>query len=293
MLKSLPLSAIQADPGQPRKIFDDTKLEELAASIKEHGLLQPITVRAKNQDSFLIVMGERRFRAHKLAKLKTIKAHVVDLDERLAAEQTIIENLQRDNLTPLEEARAYHKMMDQYGLSVKELAGRLGIKQHWRITDRTALLNLEYEYQQLLSAKQISASQATELSRLGTRGQNTLFKAIKNGECKDYASLRAVSSALVEVEAQAALFTETETPAVAAEDVKLATNFERKIEQVALLLNTGIKNNEIVAAQKVNPTNAATLADKMAAMQSSLRSIEMSLRQASAQAEFSKPGCHC
>jgi len=288
MLQTLPLSAVQPDPDQPRKFFDADKLDELASSILEHGLLQPITVRPRGKSKYVIVMGERRFRAHQLAGLDSIDAHVKKLDRRDAAEQAIIENLQRDNLTPLEEAHAYEKIMDKHGYTVKELAKRLGFKQHWRITDRTALLNLQTGYQKLLASGQISPSQATEMSRLGTHGQDTLFKAINDGQCGDYKSLRAVSTALKEAEAQVALFKDNEMLETDEQDVERATRFERKIDQVAALLNAGIQDNEIVAVHKVNPTKAATLADKIAAMQKSLKNIELALRQAGVQASFAQ-----
>jgi len=290
MLKSLPIEQVRPNPDKPRKRFDPDKLADLAASIQEQGLIQPITVRRAGHGRYMIVAGERRFRAHKLANLSKIKAHVVDLDDKNAAEQAIIENLQRTDLTPLEEAQAYQKMMDNHGYTPEELAKRLGIKQHWRITERTALLGLQPEYQTLLSGGQISVSQATKMSKLGNHAQDTLFKSISASECENYQALRAGSTALVEAEAQVALFDEAEAPMVDPENVERASRFERKIEQVAQLLNAGIQENEIVAVQKVNPTNAATLADKMAAMQKSLKSIELALRQAGAQASFAEHG---
>ena len=285
MFRELPIEQVHPNPNQPRKHFDEAKLHELAASIREHGLLQPITVRPAD-DGFEIVMGERRYRAHVLAGLETISAKVAEMDDCEMAEKAIIENLQRVDIRPLEEARAYQAMLDQ-GYTVEKLAKRLGLHQSWRITERTALLRLESGYQQLLHTGQLTPSQAQEMSRLEPRGQATLFRAINSGQCPNYNALRAQGTALVEAEAQIGMFAEAEAPAAATEqEVETATRFERKIEQVVQLLAAGFKDNEIVATKKVNPDNAATMADKIAAMQTSLKSIELALRQISVQADF-------
>ena len=126
---------------------------------------------------------------------------VVDGDE-----QAIVENLQRVDITPLEAAHAYQRMMDEHGYSPVELAALLGLKQPWRITDRTALLRLRPEYQGLLKSKQLNPSQATELSKLSERGQDTLFKSIRRGDCDTYEKLRTASTAVSEAEIQARMF---------------------------------------------------------------------------------------
>ena len=285
MLSELPLDQVHPNPDQPRKDFDQGKLRELAASISEHGLMQPIIVRP-DQAGYVIVAGERRYRAHKLVGLPTIAAQVVEIDGREAAEQAIIENLQRVDISPLEEAHAYRKMLDDHGYTPEQLARRLGIKQPWRITERTALLKLQPGYRKLLATGQISPSQATELARLDDRGQDTLFRAIRTGKCPTYETLRATANALVEAEAQTAIFDQDAAPAATDQDVKLARGFERKIEQVAALLNAGIRDNEVVAIYKVNPTRAGTLADRMAEMRKSLKAIELALRQVSVQMDF-------
>ena len=289
MTKSLPIDRVHPNPDQPRKEFDEGKLRELAASIREHGLLQPITVRP-NGDGWTIVMGDRRHRASVLAGLETIAAHVVEIDDTAMAEQAIIENLQRVDISPLEEANAYQTLLDQ-GQTVEGLAKRLGINQSWRITERTSLLNLDPGYQTLLKSKQITPSQAYEMSRLGDRGQATLFKAIKGGQCPTYNALRASADAVCEVEAQTDIFggedaPQDDAPVASAEEVRSASRFESKIEQVAQMLSAGIRDNEIVALKKVNPTNAATLADKMSSMQKSMKMIELALRKAAVQIEF-------
>ena len=285
-MPELSITDIRANPDQPRKVFDENKLRELAASIREHGLMQPVTVRPAGGGTYVLVAGERRYRAHVLAGFPTIRAEVVQIDDKAAAEQAIVENLQRVDICPLEEAAAYQNMLDRYGYTVEQLAKRIGMKQPWRITERTSLLKLDPAYQQLLAQGQIGSSQAYEMSRLGARGQATLFKAIRRGDCPTYDALRAQATAIVEAESQSAFFDDDEAPAISDDDVAAATRLERKIETVAAMLAAGFKDNEIVAMHKVNPTNAATLADKMALMQRDLKTLEMALRKAAVQLEL-------
>ena len=285
-MPDLNITDIRANPDQPRKHFDENKLRELAASIREHGLMQPVTVRPAGDGNYVLVAGERRYRAHVLAGFPTIRAEVVEIDDQAAAEQAIVENLQRVDISPLEEAAAYQNMLDRYGYTVEQLAKRIGMKQPWRISERTSLLNLDPAYQQLLAKGQIGSSQAYEMSRLGARGQATLFKAIRRGDCPTYDALRAQATAIVEAESQSAFFDDDEAAAVTDDDVAAANRFERKIETVAAMLAAGFRDNEIVAMHKVNPTNAATLADKMALMQRDLKTLEMALRKAAVQLEL-------
>ncbi len=122
----LSLSAIELDPNQPRQAVDEKKLEELALSIREHGLLQPITVRRKPGDEgYVVVAGERRFRAHKLLGRERIEAIITKIDEGRAYEVALIENLQREDLTPLEEAAGYARLMEQFGYTQEDVAEKV------------------------------------------------------------------------------------------------------------------------------------------------------------------------
>ncbi len=120
--------------------------------------------------------------------------------EQDANEQTIVENLQRVDISPLEQATAYQRMMECYGYDEKTLAKRLGIRQWWRIRERTSLLKLRPKYQQLLRAKQLTRNQAYEMSRLEPRNQDVLFRSISTGKLTTYEALRAAATALVEQE---------------------------------------------------------------------------------------------
>src|SRR4051794_20529552 len=112
----LSLNLIHLDPNQPRQVVDEQKLEELALSIREHGLLQPITVRLNPQgEGYIVVAGERRFRAYQLLGRERIEAIITKADEQRAYEMALIENLQREDLTPFEEAAGYVRLIEQFG----------------------------------------------------------------------------------------------------------------------------------------------------------------------------------
>ena len=284
-VQDIPIQQIEADPDQPRKTFDSRELGELAASIRANGLLQPITVRVGGAKGFLIVAGERRYRAHRINGAKTIRAIVIEApDEADIRIKQLIENDQRADVPPLEQAKSYQALMDRMGWTPGELGQRIGKAAH-RITERTDLLKLQTEYQGLLSGGNLKPSEATELARLAPRGQMVLFKAIQTGACKTYANLRATANALVHAEAQVSFALETQ-PGPTEEEQRLATSFEAQVDRIALMLRTGIRDNQIVAVRKVDPFRAAVVADQFAAMQKDLRRIELALREAAIQAEF-------
>jgi ParB/RepB/Spo0J family partition protein len=283
----IPMNQIERDPDQPRKVFEPTALRELAASIRADGLLQPIVVRPSTtgRTRYMISVGERRWRAHQINGAATIRAFVTTpKDTTTVRVMQIIENDQRQDVTPLEQARSYQALMDSTGWTVEELGARIGKAPH-RITERTALLNLRPEYQALLASGNLKPSEATELVRLSPRGQDTLFDAIRTGGCRNYNDLRASSTALVNAEAQLLLMPDAPPPPTK-EDRDLANAFEAHVERVAALLRSGIHENQIVAVRKTNPHRAGTLADLLAVMQTDLRRIEVALREVAIQASF-------
>lgn len=278
-IRDLPLGLIFGNPDQPRKEFEPTRLAELAASIKANSLIQPIKVTPRD-GGFMIVAGERRFRAHQLLGRETIRAIVedsmTDLDVLVEA---IVENGQRVDVHPLEEAVAYQAALDK-GMTAEALATRLGLQQPWRVTERTILLTLRPEYQQLFRANQLGASQAQEMAQLSPHGQDRLFRLIKTGQCPTYNALRSAGLVIRDSEAQTSLLDESDAPS--AHQRQLAKGLERRFAQVAAVLRASTVDNEIVAIKKIDPARADTLADLLAAMQGELRRIEAALRAASA-----------
>lgn len=158
------LTEIKPNPFQPRRIFDEEKIDELAQSIKEHGVFQPIIVK-KVKQGYIIVSGERRFRAVQRVGLNTIPSIVRQYEESKVAEIALAENLQRENLTPIEEAEAYKVVMNNLKLTQAELAVKIG-KSRSHVTNTLGLLNLPEEVQQMLLKSQISMGHARALSKL-------------------------------------------------------------------------------------------------------------------------------
>jgi len=156
----LPLALIRANPDQPRKHFDEAALAELAKSIRKQGLLQPLLVRPKG-DGYELVAGERRFRAAQLAGLQEVAVVVRDLDDRSALELALVENLQREDLNPIEEARGYQRLL-QMGHSQTEIAGAVG-KARSTVTNALRLLQLDEDAQKALASGAISAGHARAL----------------------------------------------------------------------------------------------------------------------------------
>lgn len=169
-INQISISDIKANPYQPRKIFDQSALDELSESIKEHGILQPVVVR-KAGKRFELVVGERRFRAAKLAKLTEIPAIIKELTDQQMMELAILENLQREDLTPIEEAEAYQKLMEALNLTQEQLAFRLG-KSRPHIANHVRLLALPKEVRELISDKKLSMGHGRTL--LGLRSKKII-----------------------------------------------------------------------------------------------------------------------
>ena len=160
----IPLSELRANPYQPRKNFDEEALSELAASIKEHGVFQPIIVK-KSIKGYEIIAGERRFRASKMAGKETIPAIIRDFTDEQMMEISLLENLQRENLNPLEEALAYKNMIDKLNLTQDELSKRVG-KSRSHITNIIGILRLPSEVQKLIASEKLTMSHAKILSKM-------------------------------------------------------------------------------------------------------------------------------
>ncbi|HSI66737.1 MAG TPA: ParB/RepB/Spo0J family partition protein [Planococcus sp. (in: firmicutes)] len=169
-VNQISITSLRANPFQPRKIFDEGALQELSDSIKEHGILQPVVVR-KTGKHYELVVGERRFRAAKLAKLKEVPAIVKEFTDQQMMELAILENLQREDLTPIEEAEAYQKLMEALNLTQEQLAFRLG-KSRPHIANHVRLLALPQEVRDMVSEKELSMGHGRTL--LGLRAKKLI-----------------------------------------------------------------------------------------------------------------------
>jgi ParB/RepB/Spo0J family partition protein len=164
-MKVISVDHIESNPEQPRLAFDEETLQELSGSIREHGVLQPILVRPLGHNRYQLIAGERRWRATKLAGLETIPALVEEIDDETAMEISIIENLQREDLSPLDEASMYDRMIREHGYSVRKLAQKLG-KDKGYLENRLRLADAPDEVRQLVSVRKDTLSHAYELLKV-------------------------------------------------------------------------------------------------------------------------------
>lgn len=167
-LRALPLSAIQANPRQPRGVFDEEELDGLAASIRDVGVLQPVVVRSLDDDRFELIAGERRLRAAKRAGLARIPAVVRETDDRDLLKEALIENIHRVQLNPLEEGAAYEQLLEDFDVTQEELASRLG-KARSTIANSMRLLSLPAAVQRRVAAGVLTAGHAKALLGLAAR----------------------------------------------------------------------------------------------------------------------------
>ncbi|RXJ69771.1 chromosome partitioning protein ParB [Halarcobacter ebronensis] len=196
----LEVELIKPNPNQPRKIFDEEKLKELSDSIVEHGLLQPVTVREDGKGGYILIAGERRLRAHKLANLETIKAVIVDIEEFKLRELALIENIQRDDLNVIELAYSYAQLINEHSITHDELSKKV-FKSRTSITNTLRLLQLSSYVQQMLANEKISAGHGKIMlgldeelqkkvadsiygQKLSVRETENLVRELKSGEEK-------------------------------------------------------------------------------------------------------------
>ncbi|MHB1126779.1 MAG: ParB/RepB/Spo0J family partition protein [Bacillota bacterium] len=182
LVTQIPLNHIQPNPNQPRRVIDEEKLQELAKSIESHGVIQPIVVRALGGDRYELIAGERRWRACCLLQVEKIPALIKEIDPQQISEVALIENIQREDLHSLEEARAYKALMEDYRITQEDLARRLG-KSRSVIANTVRLLLLHPQIQLLINEKKISAGHGRALLALDNESEQlTLARVIVEKE---------------------------------------------------------------------------------------------------------------
>ena len=177
LVLELDVDIIKPNPYQPRKTFNLQALQELSESIKEHGLLQPVVVYDNGDGDYILIAGERRLRASKLAGLNNIKAIIAEIDFKRMRELAIIENIQREELNPIELALSYQELLQEYGITHEELSKRIG-KSRTQITNTLRLLQLSEEVQQMLIEDKISQGHAKMLVTLDGGEQKLIVDSI-------------------------------------------------------------------------------------------------------------------
>ncbi|MBR5571922.1 MAG: ParB/RepB/Spo0J family partition protein [Oscillospiraceae bacterium] len=173
----LPISEVESCASQPRKNFDSEALSDLADSIRQHGIIQPLTVRRLQSGYYQIIAGERRWRAARMAGLSEVPAVVIEADDRKAMELAMIENLQREDLNPMEEAEGYQVLMEQYGMTQEEAAQRVG-KSRPAVANALRLLKLCPEVRKLVEDGSLSGGHGRTLVTLSEKQQKEAAAAI-------------------------------------------------------------------------------------------------------------------
>jgi len=178
----LPVDKLIPNPGQPRKNFDETELQELADSIKTYGIIQPIIAANAGDGTFIIIAGERRTRAARLAALETVPVIIRDYTDQKRLEVSLIENIQRSDLNPIEEAAAYKNLMDFSNLSQDELAARMG-KNRSTVANALRLLKLPIEIQKSLEEGKVSSGHARALLSVSdTKARDKLYREVLSND---------------------------------------------------------------------------------------------------------------
>ena len=173
----LPISQVESCSSQPRKYFDEETLAELAESIREHGIIQPLTVRKLSSGYYQIIAGERRWRAARLAGLSEVPAIVIEADDRKAAELAMIENLQREDLNPMEEAAGFQSLIENYHMTQEEAAQRVG-KSRSAVTNALRLLTLTPAVSAMVEDGRLSAGHGRALLTLSPALQEKTAETI-------------------------------------------------------------------------------------------------------------------
>ena len=156
---SLPIQKVEPNPLQPRKLFDEEELQVLSDSIAQHGIIQPLTVRKAENGFYQIIAGERRWRAARMAGLRTVPVVVIDADDRTVMELALVENLQRQDLNPMEEAMGFKQLMDEYGLTQEQVSEKVS-KSRSAVANALRLLSLPSGIAQLVTDGKLSAGHA-------------------------------------------------------------------------------------------------------------------------------------
>ncbi|MBQ8967352.1 ParB/RepB/Spo0J family partition protein [Ruminococcus sp.] len=229
------ITLLEPNKEQPRGKFDDEKLAELADSIKENGVLQPILARPLDNGGYQIVAGERRWRASRLAGLSEVPVYIKELDDRQTMQMALIENIQRQDLSPVEEALAYKNLMDSYDMTQQQLAQAVG-KSRSAVANSLRLLELDENVRDMVDKGEISFGHAKVLSGLEKNRQAEFAKKVQ----QEGLSVRQLEDALKDAERLAEKQLETDRQAIRKRSVKKERPFLKEFE-MAVNANSDVK----------------------------------------------------
>ena len=227
--KLLPIHKVEPNPDQPRRDFDDVELQALADSISVHGVVQPLTVREMSTGYYQIIAGERRWRAARLARISEVPAVIIDADDRKTMELALIENLQRQDLNPVEEAMGYHALMADYGLTQEEVANQVG-KSRPAVANALRLLSLDPEVLLMVRKGALSAGHARAVLSL------------KNVKLQQEAARKIANLGLSVRQAELLCKNMAKEPVIVQQPLTLAVDYVTECEKaLAKRLGRGVK----------------------------------------------------
>lgn len=232
-VQRIPVESIRPNQFQPRKIFNDEKLQELSRTIEEHGLIQPIILRKAEDGHYEIIAGERRFRAVQLLEWKEISAIVTEMTDKETASVALIENLQREELTAIEEAQAYRELMQMNEITQETLAGRIGKSQSF-VANKLRLLKLSVPVKTALLQKEISERHGRSLLALSVEKQQEYLDRIK----EEKLTVKEVEQLIKTEELSKGIPKKAKRKSVS-KDIRLAMNTIKKT--VSMVKETGMK----------------------------------------------------
>jgi len=292
-IRTIPIDQIVNDPDQPRKHFDEAEIANLAESIRMQGLRQPIGVRpikrgAGEPTTYQILYGERRYRAHKLLKWDHIKCIVeTGVDDDQKAIFSILENLMRVDISPMEEARAFQQMLERDGWNIPRLQKELGLKTRSRVTNRLDLLKLAPEHQQLVESGAINASMAFRIGQVDQSYHDQLIQRIAKGELRTAEDVMHAVCAIKQAGEQGELMDEDAedggTIKPAQRDLDTVSRMEAKVEQIAKMVQMAFLDGECRIAELVSRDRTQMMADKLVLIRKHVLQMERALTGALAQ----------
>ena len=279
-MPKISIDNIFPNPDQPRKNFEPAALKELSDSIKENGLVEPIVITPRN-GGYMIIAGERRWRACGMAGLKNPPVRVIAADDKKAAELALLENLQRQDLNPIEEAAAFRDLMEKHGLTEAELARKMGMKQTWRIRDRTDLLRMHPKYQKMLIEKLITPTQAWEISRLPHEKQHILYEKIRDGKADTPVKLRALANNLLVPPPVQTLF----GGELSEKERSIGKKYDDMVDRLLSFLHRSFNTEDLKVLKKVTRSTVATNIQKLDLIMADLKRIKQAMEEAEGRKE--------
>jgi ParB family chromosome partitioning protein len=279
----IPLDKIVRNPKQPRETFPEDYIKRLAASIKRRGLIQAITLRPLEDGRYMIVAGECRFRAHQLLGAKSIRAEIVEIDEAEMQLRAIVENLQRRDMNPIEEAHAYRSLIDR-DYSIARIVEELELSGPQIVQNRIDLLDLAPDVQRLVAAGTLPVSMGWAVRLAPREHQTRIVRDIASGKLRTVEQVRHAGIALRDAVAQLDAF--ATAPVASKKDLATMTRLESKIAAIVSMVAAGFKDGECVAALRVSPDRVKLAADKLSLVRAHILQMEHDLRCVATQSEI-------